>query len=189
MNPLHDLVFVAVALVAGTLALAAWPRLLLSVFKRAILSKGFEGRGPVPVNSLYVQSEELFADPLASATASRLMTTGVNRDTLLLGGWLELVDGALLLRVPDAGERYYSLQLTDPATNTNVAYIGTRTTGNRAGVFVLAGPRWTASVPGAVVIRAPGNAVLMIGRVLVADEEDLPAAHAFAASVTLDPVG
>ena len=67
-----------------------WPRMFLSVYKRAILVKGF-GDGPIPINTLYTQPQALFADPLhPPASASKLVTTGVNRDTLITVGWLDL---------------------------------------------------------------------------------------------------
>ena len=73
----HLLIFGAVMVVAWFLAIYFWPRVLLSVFKRAILVKGF-GDGPIPVNWLYVQSQALFADPLGATAGSKLATTGVN---------------------------------------------------------------------------------------------------------------
>src|SRR6516164_8707686 len=99
------LVFSSVAIVAwvtGTLLLAYfWPYLVNGVYKRAILNHGF-GDGPVPVNTLYVEPQALFADPLhPPASASKLATTGVNRDTLPTVGWLNLSKGPQILRVPD----------------------------------------------------------------------------------------
>ena len=142
----HVLAFAAAMTAAWFVALYSWPRLLLSVFKRAILVKGF-GDGPIPVNSLYLQSQASFADPLRARAGSQLATTGVNRDTLVSAGWLDLREGPLLLHVPAAGDRYYSVQFTDPSTNTNFAYVGTRTTGARAGDFLITGPRWAGEVP------------------------------------------
>ena len=70
-----------------------WPRLLLSVFKRAILVQG-GGEGPIPINTLYTEPKAIFADPLhPPASASKLFTTGVNRDTLATTGWLDLSNG------------------------------------------------------------------------------------------------
>ena len=46
-----------------------WPRMLLSVYKRAILVKGF-GDGPIPVNTLYTEPQKLFADPLHAPASS-----------------------------------------------------------------------------------------------------------------------
>lgn len=67
------------------------PRMLHWVYKRAILVKGFED-GPVPVNTLYTQSQAQFADPLHTK-GSYLTATGTNRDTLLTVGWLDLREG------------------------------------------------------------------------------------------------
>ena len=102
---------------------------MLYAYKRAILVKGF-GDGPIPVNTLYTEPQALFADPLhPPASASKVATTGVNRDTLLTVGWLDLAKGPLVLHVPNMSGRYYSVQFTDPSNNTNFAYVGKRTTG------------------------------------------------------------
>jgi len=179
------LIFGAVGVAAWFLAIYFWPRLLLSVFKRAILVKGF-GDGPIPVNSLYVESQTLFADPLGATTGSKLATTGVNRDTLMSAGWLDLRPGPQLLHVPDAAGRYYSIQLTDPSTHTNFAYVGSRTTGNQAGDYLITGPNWTGQVPnGTSRITSPHTAVLVFGRVLVYADSDLPTAHQLATQMQL----
>ena len=65
----HLLIFDAVMVVAWFLAVYFWPRVLLSVFKRAILLKGF-GDGPSPMNSPYVEPQALFADPLGATAGS-----------------------------------------------------------------------------------------------------------------------
>jgi hypothetical protein len=75
---------------------------MLYVYKRAALVKGF-GEGPIPINTLYTEPQRLFAEPLTSQSASdsNLMTVGVNRDTLLTAGWLDLSKGSQVLHVPD----------------------------------------------------------------------------------------
>jgi len=57
------------------------------------------------------------------ASASKLATTDVNRDTLLTVGWLDLNKGPQILHVPEMAGRYYSVQFTDPSKNTNFAYV------------------------------------------------------------------
>lgn len=53
----------------------------------------------------------------------------------------------IVLTVPTMeADRYFSVQLTDAYTH-NFEYIGTRTTGNNGGVFVIAGPNWTGDTP------------------------------------------
>ena len=182
----HVLIFGSVMVAAWLLVIYLWPRMLLSVFKRAILAKGF-GDGPVPVNTLYTQSQALFADPLrAPARASNLMTTGVNRDTLMTIGWLDLSQGPRHLRVPDMAGRYYSVQFTDPSNNTNFAYVGKRTTGTEAGDYLITGPGWKGQVPSGVTqITSPNNSVLVIGRVFVGGDVDLSTAHELASQIQL----
>jgi hypothetical protein len=121
--------------------------MLLYVFKRAILVKGF-GDGPIPVNTLYTEPQALFADPLHPPTSgSNMMTTGVNHDTLPTVGCLDLRKGPQILHVPDMAGRYYSVQFTDPSYNTNFAYVGKRTTGTEAGSYLISGPGWKGAVP------------------------------------------
>lgn len=102
-----------------------------------------------------------------------------NNDTLYSNAWLDLSQGPVLLHVPDSGERYYVLGLLDMYTNP-FAYVGTRTTGNGAGTFLVHGPDWEGTAPdGARLIGAPTNAAWIIGRIMVDGEADLPATHAF----------
>ncbi len=139
-NMEHLLLFGAVMVASWFLFTYFWPRMLLSVYKRAILVKGF-GDGPIPINTLYTEPQALFADPLhPPASASKLATTGVNHDTLTTAGWLDLSKGPQVLHVPDMAGRYYSVQFTDPSNNTNFAYVGKRTTGTQAGDYSSAAP-------------------------------------------------
>lgn len=182
----HLLIFGSVMVAAWFIVIYFLPRMLLSVFKRAILVKGF-GDGPVPINTLYTQPQALFADPLASG--SKLMTTGVNRDTLLVVGWLDLSKGPQILHVPDMADRYYSVQFTDPSKNTNFAYVGKRTTGTKAGAYLISGPGWKGAVPkGVSQISSPKNSVLVIGRVFVDRDSDIPTAYGLTKQIQLSPL-
>jgi hypothetical protein len=168
-----------------------YPRIVYTdLFGKAILVKGF-GQGPVPVNTLYTEPQTLFAEPLATlpASASNLMTTGTNRDTLLTAGWLDLSKGPQVLQVPDMPDRYYSVQFTNPSDGTDFAYVGTRTTGSKAGDYLISGPGWKGSVPqGMAQISSPNNSVLVIGRVLVESDGDLATAYGFAKQIQLTPL-
>ncbi len=182
----HLLLVGAIAAVSWVLFTYFWPRMLLYVFKRAILVKGF-GDGPIPVNTLYTEPQTLFADPLhAPASASKLATTGVNHDTLMTAGWLDLSKGPQVLHVPDMNDRYCSVQFTDPSKNTNFAYVGTRTTGTQAGDYLITKPGWNGQVPsGMTQISSPNSAVLLFGRVLVLSDSDLPTAYALSKQIQL----
>lgn len=184
----HLLIFGAVCITTWFLFIYFWPRMMLYAYKRAILVKGF-GDGPIPVNTLYTEPQALFADPLhPPASASRLATTGVNRDTLIAIGWLELSKGPQVLHVPDTAGRYYSVQFTDPSNNTNFAYVGKRTTGTNAGDILISGPGWRGSLPpGMAQISSPNDSVLVIGRVFVESESDLSTAYHLANEIRLTP--
>ncbi|MEQ6899087.1 DUF1254 domain-containing protein [Microbacterium sp. KR10-403] len=155
-----------------------WPRITVSGFQRAIVRRGF-GSGPVAVNTLA-------AVPYTSAAASTgsLIATGTD-DVLYVVGWIDLRHGPLTLHVPPMPGRYHALQFTDPTTGANVAYVGTRTTGDSGGDFEVV-RRGAAPARGAVVL--PGRQALVIGRVFVADEADRPAALALAQQFSLSAV-
>ena len=160
-----------------------WPRLTVNAYKRAIVNHGF-GDGPIPINTLYAVPNTASA----SAAAGSLMATGAE-DLLYVGGWLDLKNGPQVLHVPDMAGRYYSVQLTDPSTSANFAYVGKRTTGTSAGDYVLSAPGWKGIVPkGMRQISTPDNAALVIGRVFVERDSDLPAAYALAKQIQLAPL-
>ena len=160
-----------------------WPRLTVGGFKRAIVKHGLGG-GPIPVNTLY-------AVPTTSSTsASRgsLLATGTD-DVLYVGGWLDLRKGPQVLHVPEMAGRYYSVQFTDPSNSANFAYVGKRTTGTTAGDYVLSGPGWKGTVANGVTqISSPNNSVLVVGRVFVENDSDLPTAYALAKQIQLGPL-
>jgi hypothetical protein len=177
--------------VVGTLLfIYFWPHLVTNHFKRAIVDQGF-GDGPIPINTLYTQPQKLYLDPLHTALrpgSSNLMTVGVNHDTLLTVGWLDLSKGPEVLHVPDFSGRYYSVQFTDPF-DVNFAYVGTRTTGTQVGNYLIAGPGWQGTVPqGMKRISSPSNSVLVIGRVFVGSDSDVPTAYALAKQIQIAPV-
>jgi len=191
MKHKHLLTFGSVMLVAwalGTFLLVYfWPHFVINFYKRAILNQGF-GEGPVPINTLYTEPQALFADPLhPPASASKVATTGVNHDTLFTGGWLDLTKGPQVLHVPDFSARYYSVHFTDPF-NVNFAYVGTRTTGTQAGDYLITGPGWKGTVQNDMTqIASPDNSVLVLGRILVYSDSDLPTAYELAKQIQITP--
>ncbi len=185
----HLLIFAACIVVGWFVFMSAWPCILVYVYKRAILAKGF-GEGRVPINTLCTEPQALFADPAhPPASAPRVVTSGANRDTLLTVGWLDLRRGPQILHVPDMAGRYYSVQFTDPRKNINFAYVGKRTTGTEAGDYIILGPRQKGATPrGMSQIFSPRNSVLIIGRVLVESDGDLPTAHSLTKQIQVSPV-
>jgi len=110
-----------------------------------------------------------------------------NNDTVYSNAWLDLSQGPVLIDTPDMGERYWTLGLLDAWTNP-FAYVGRRTTGNRAQRTLVHGPRWAGPVPAGVsqVIAAPGDDVWLIGRILVDDSPgDVEAVRALQAQLRM----
>ena len=173
---------VAVWVLGAFVFIYLWPRITVNGFKRAVVTRGLGG-GPIPVNTLYAVPET----PSESASSGSVMATGTD-DVLYLGGWLDVKAGPRVLHVPGMDDRYYSVQLTDPTSGANFAYVGKRTTGTSPGDFLLCEPQWDGDTPeGMTRIDVPHRAALLIGRVYVADEDDRPAAYALAKQIQLTP--
>ena len=117
-----------------------------------------------------------------------MATVGVNHDTLLTAGWLDLSKGPQILHVPDFSGRYYSVQFTDP-NNTNFAYVGKRATGTQAGDYLITGPGWKGQAPGGMKqISLQNNSVFVLGRTLVESDSDLPTVYELAKQIQLAPL-
>jgi hypothetical protein len=98
-----------------------------------------------------------------------------NLDTPYSTLWADLRAQPLILGVPTVDpHRYYSIMFVDLYT-WNFAYVGTRTTGNGAGYFLLAGPGWDGVVPTGItkVIRADTDFVFIVYRTQLFDSADL----------------
>jgi len=178
------LISAAIVSVLGTFAYVySITPLIYSGFEKGIVQQGLGRGSPIPVNKFYVVPQ--LASPYAK---SFFLRTGANVDTLYSGGWLDLKKNPLVLHVPDMNGRYYSIQLTDPATGSDFAYVGRRTTGTAAGDYLITGPRWSGQVPpGMKRIPSPDNSVLILGRVLVENDGDLAAAYNLSRQITLIP--
>lgn len=179
--------FVVVAVIVWGLGtcvfLYFWPPITYSAYKRAVVQHGLGG-DPIPINTLYA------VPTLSSPTASNssLLATGTN-DVLYVGGLLDLSKGPQVLHVPDMAGRYYSVQFTDPSDGTNFAYVGKRTTGTEAGDYLMSGPGWKGTVSqGMTQIASPNKSVLVIGRVFVESDSDLPTAYGLAKQIQLTPL-
>lgn len=112
----------------------------------------------------------------------------VNNDTLYLTGWLDLREEPVVFETPDTSERYYVAQLMDGWTNVT-ASIGKRTTGTKAGRFLIAGPGWSGPAPqGFDLIQSPTPLAWLIVRVQVNGHDDLEAAAGISKRFTLCPL-
>ncbi len=186
---IHLLTFTLTALVvwgAGTYTfIYLFPRLLYNGVESTVVNHGLGGSDPagIPVNTVYTMPT------LASPTRSNSLQSTGNRDTLYTAGVLDLSKGPQVLHVPDMAGRYYAVQLTDP-WGTVFAYVGRRTTGTKAGDYLISGPGWQGKIPKGIAkqIVAPSNTVFLIGRTLVKSEADLATAYGLARQISVTPL-
>lgn len=98
-----------------------------------------------------------------------------NSDTPYSMLGMDLRAEPMVLTVPAVPkDRYYSIQLVDAYT-FNFAYLGSRTTGNEAGAYLVAGPGWNGQPPPGVkrVFRSETGLVLAVYRTQLFSPSDL----------------
>ena len=98
-----------------------------------------------------------------------------NADTPYCMFWIDLRAEPMVLTVPEMEpERFYHFQLIDLYTH-NFAYVGTLTTGNGAGTFLITGPDWDGEKPDGIsgVIRSETDFVFNVTRTQLFDPDDL----------------
>jgi hypothetical protein len=98
-----------------------------------------------------------------------------NSDTPYSWAGLDLRAEPIVLTMPEIEKgRYYSVQFTDAYT-FNFAYLGSRTSGNEAGSYLVAGPSWKGETPEGVkeVIRSETEFIVVIYRTQLFDPADI----------------
>ena len=87
-----------------------------------------------------------------------------NADTLYSLMWFDVSQEPITIRVPDSGGRYYVLQMLDMWSDVFAAP-GSRTTGDKAQLIVIADTGWIGDFPpGAMLIHSPTAVGFIIGR-------------------------
>ncbi|MBX3620030.1 MAG: DUF1254 domain-containing protein [Rhizobacter sp.] len=124
-----------------------------------------------------------------STDRDRDVVTPAN-DLLYSIGWIFLGDGPRLLTIPSAtkhANRYFVLALYDAYTE-NFANLGPRNSVPEGETVVLVreGDEVPAALRGKRVVTCPTSLVWHIGRVLVGDEPDWPAARALQADIRIE---
>ena len=75
-----------------------------------------------------------------------LFVVRVNNDTIYGGGWVDLSDEPVIIKVPEVeGGRFWNIQVCDRWTNV-LPGIGSRR-GSEVGLYALVGPTWSGSLP------------------------------------------
>jgi len=113
-----------------------------------------------------------------------------NSDTPYSWLGLDLRAEPIVLTVPKIEEdRYFSIQLIDLYTH-NFDYIGSRTTGNDGGHFLIAGPDWKGDVPDGIrrVIRSETELVTAVYRTQLFRPEDIENVKVIQAGYKVQPL-
>ena len=111
-----------------------------------------------------------------------------NFDTLYSPAWLDLGPEPIVLSVPDTTGRYYLLPMLDMWTDV-FSVVGSRTTGTKAGNFVLVGPGWSGPLPdGMTKIMAPTRTVWILGRTQTNGPADYENVHKVQDGYRLTPL-
>lgn len=115
--------------------------------------------------------------------------TTPNADTLYSSAWLDLAKEPYILHVPDEVNRYYLLPMLSGWTEV-FADPGTRTTGTKAGDFVIVGPNWKGALPpGLEVFKSTTDLVWILGRTYSDGTlEDYMAVHEIQDKYSLTPL-
>ena len=113
-----------------------------------------------------------------------------NSDTPYSAVGADLRAEPLVLTVPPIEQdRYYSLQFVDGYTY-NFDYVGSRTTGNGGGKYLLAGPNWKGDKPEGVneVIRSDTDLALVLYRTQLFGPSDLDKVKKIQAGYQVTPL-
>lgn len=101
----------------------------------------------------------------------------VNFDTLYSSAWLDLTREGQVVSAPDTDRRFYLLPMLDMWTDV-FASPGWRTTGTKAGNFLVTPPGWKGTVPMEMThLQAPTPYVWIIGRTKTDGPKDYAAVH------------
>lgn len=95
-----------------------------------------------------------------------------NADTYYSTAFCDLSKDALVFSVPATNGRYYMVPMLDAYSNVFNSP-GSRTTGDKAGTFLITGPKWSGTVPaGMQQIKAPTEMIWILGRIQCNGKED-----------------
>ena len=119
------------------------------------------------------------------------MPDTAQRDTVYSVGVIDLRREPIVISVPDVpDDQVYMLQMGDTSTET-LPYVSTLTTNNKAGTYVLIGPDYQGLVEAENfdgVITTRGQLIMMLGRTIVFDPDDLSPIFAIQDGLVMQPL-
>jgi len=108
-------------------------------------------------------------------------------DLLYSTAWLNLANGPVILTIPKPTGRYFVTALLDAYSN-NFRNLGPRNVPADGAAYALTGPQCVKPLPeGTLALKCPTNLVMILGRTLVVDDNDVAEARALQQKFTLTP--
>jgi hypothetical protein len=158
------------------------------------ITKGVLTNVPAPIytlaKGLAVAPVNQFANVLNVPNSNFTAVVAPNADTLYSVAYVDLAKEPMVLSVPDTRGRYYLMPMLDAWTDV-FASPGTRTTGDRAGNFLIESPTWKGTVPaGMTELKSPTSLIWIIGRTEVnrTSPADVAAVNAIQKQYKLTPL-
>lgn len=114
----------------------------------------------------------------------------INTDTPYSAAWLDLRAEPMVLDTPAfLPHRFQNIQLNDWYTH-NIANKGTRSPGNSAARYLIAGPDWQGPLPRGIdeVLRSETWIVKLVSRIVLEGPDDYPNIHALQDRYRLQPL-
>jgi hypothetical protein len=119
------------------------------------------------------------------------MPDTAQQDTVYSVGVIDLTREPIVISVPEVADgQAYMLQMGDTSTET-LPYISTVTTNNEAGNYVLVGPDYQGLIEAEHfdgVITTRGQFIMMLGRTIVFDPDDLSPIFDIQDGLTMQPL-
>lgn len=157
----------------------AYPMVLMELTRRSATNISAPMDGKAPMNQ--------FGHKTAFPDAHTPNTRWPSTDTLYSSLWYDVSAEPLIVRVPDAGSRYFILSLLDMWTDV-YASRGTRTDGNGPQAFAIVSPYWRGTMPAGVdVVRSPTSTGWLLGHIQTAGVADYGNVNQFQAGLTTLP--
>ncbi|OZI31823.1 hypothetical protein CAL29_28575 [Bordetella genomosp. 10] len=158
----------------------AYPMVLMELTRRNATNVQTPLDGRAPMN--------MFGHKTAFPDARTPDVHWPSTDTLYSSMWYDVSREPLIVRVPDAGNRYYFLSLLDMWTDV-YASRGTRTVGNRPQAFAIVGPYWQGTLPpGVEGVRSPTSTGWVLGHVQTNGPADYAAVNQFQSGLVTQPL-
>lgn len=124
-----------------------------------------------------------------AGTAEDKYNASINDDQLYSVSWFDVRNEPMVITVPDAGKRYYSIQMMEMYSDI-FDYIGLRATGNKAGSYLLVGPDWKGELPKGIAAlrRSPTPTGMLILRISFDSADNLEPVKALQRQTLIAPL-